>query len=400
MPNGTEFSRSDGGSMVSFLEEIVNIDSESGDKEGNDRVLVRMDEELRALGFTTRRVGGGRFAASLYAERGCGRNDIVLLGHADTVFPAGTAGERPFHVDPEGLRAFGPGVLDMKGGLAILVFALRLLRQIRGGDALPPGLRVFVNADEEPGSPESRRYMAECAQGSMCALLLEPPDRDEQLVLERKGIGVFHVSAAGKAAHAGDGPRAGANAVHTLIRVANALIGLENESAGTSVNVGVIRGGDNPSIIPSSASAEVDVRVSVAEEVDRVSAEVARIAAAEWNPGTRVEIGGGFHRPPMRAVCGTRELLEAVAAAGASRGIPVSFQNAICGGASDGNLMTALGIPCIDGFGAVGGGAHTDQEWIDVASLERRVRLLASTLEQLLQRRDEGWDGNGGRDGA
>jgi len=361
------------GGMLALLEDLVDIDSGSEDTDGARRVAERMGRELAGLGFECRALEGARFAPSLYADRGREKGDVLLMGHVDTVFPAGTARRRPFRIDVGSGRAYGPGVLDMKGGLAILIGALQRVSEERD----LRGVRVFFNADEEPGSPESRRHLATCAEGARCVLLLEPPDDGEALVVARKGIGVFRLEVRGRAAHAGDAEGAGASAVHAILRAAGRALDLADEAA-----------------------AVIGVRVGSTSEAERVERAMSGIEGASWGCGTRVGVAGAFHRPPMEPIAGTASVQRILCDAGRSLGVPVRFGDAACGGASDGNLVTAMGIPCIDGLGAVGGGAHTEAEWSDVQSLADRASLLAESVKRLLQERDDGSSEVRGDDGA
>ncbi len=373
--------------MLTLLAELVNTDSESHDVTGVRKVLSRLADELALLGFHIRYLDGEEYAPTLYAEYEPGEGNVLLMGHVDTVFPVGTAKERPFMVDTSAGRAYGPGVLDMKAGLVILLFAVRTLLG-RVGPVLSRGLRIVLNGDEEPGSPESRRHLAECLDGIRYALLLEPPDDGMRFVVSRKGIGVFHLSANGQSGHAGDGQEAGANAVHTLLLALEHVLELADAKRGITVNIGVIHGGDGPSIIPSEASAQVDIRVPTTSEAERITVTMRQIAHTPWIRGTKLQIQGGFHRPPMEPAEGTSDVIRALKSVGNSLGLPVMFNEYPCGGASDGNLITALGIPCIDGMGAIGGGAHTAAEWIDVPSVLDRTNLLTEVLMYLLKQED------------
>jgi len=388
MKSKAESSQDRAMGMLTLLAELVNTDSESHDTTGVRKVLSRLADELASLGFRIRYLDGEEYASTLYAEYGPGGGeDVLLMGHVDTVFPAGTAKDRPFLIDASTGRAYGPGVSDMKAGLVILLFAVRTLLD-RFGSGLSRGLRIVLNGDEEPGSPESRRHLAECLDGVRYALLLEPPDDGERFVVSRKGIGVFRLSANGRSAHAGDGQEAGANAVHALLHALEHVLELADAKRGTTVNVGVIHGGDGPSIIPSEANAQVDIRVSTTSEAERIADAMRQIAQTPWIRGTKLQIQGGFHRPPMEPAEGTNDLIRVLRSVGDSLGFPVVFNERPCGGASDGNLITALGVPCIDGMGAIGGGAHTAEEWIDVTSVLDRTNLLAGVLMHLLEQEE------------
>ena len=385
MTSRTESSQDSVMGMTTLLAELVNMDSESHDAQGVHAVMSRLADELVLLGFRTRYLDGEEYAPTLFAEYEPGGQDVLLMGHIDTVFPAGTARDRPFRIDASTGRAYGPGVLDMKAGLVILLYAVRtLLGQF--GSSLPRGLRIVLNGDEEPGSPESRRHLSECLDGVRYAFLLEPSEDEELFVVSRKGVGVFRLSVEGRSAHAGDGQEAGANAVHALLHALERVLELADAKRGTTVNVGVVHGGDGPSIIPAKASSQVDIRVAATEEAERISGAILQIAQTPWVRGTEIQIEGGFHRPPMEPAEGTSDLVRVLRTVGDSLGVPVAFNECPCGGASDGNLIAALGVPCIDGMGAIGGGAHTAEEWIDMASVFDRSNLLAGVLMHLLKR--------------
>lgn len=364
-----------------LLGRLVNVDSGSTDVSGVERVSEIMAGELSAMGFDVQLLRGTRYAPTLYATRGPQDRSVMLMGHMDTVFPAGTAARRPFAADEVSQTARGAGVVDMKAGLALLIYALRAAcASDSRGSAV--GLRVFLNADEEPGSPESRAHLPAVLSGVECVFLLEPPDAEGKLVLARRGVGVFHIQAVGKAGHAAEG--VGANAAHALVRALEAVIGLQNAERGTSVNVGLLSGGVGPSIVPDAAEAIVDIRVASVAEQERIECALARVAEAEYPSGTGVSAQGRFHRPPMEPVPGTDRLQDLIVSVAKELGSVVAFEPQPRGGASDGNLVTSLGVRCIDGMGPVGGGSHTDGEWVDLASLRARTQLLSGVLARLL----------------
>jgi glutamate carboxypeptidase len=368
--------------QVSLLARLVGIDSGSEDIAGVTQVGEIMSAELLSLGFEVRSLGGGSYGPAVYATRSPGRTDVMLMGHMDTVFPAGTAACRPFTIDEDSQIARGPGVLDMKGGLALLVHALRIACDGMTDDSAI-GIRVLLNGDEEPGSPESRVHLPACLDGVQCVFLLEPPDAQGQLVLARRGIGVFRLTAAGRSAHAAEGT--GANAIHALIHALSYIVPLEDSTRGTSVNVGTLHGGKGPSIVPEAAEALVDVRVASRAERDRIQHAMAGLSELRLPAGTSVSVEGTFHRPPMEPVAGTARLRHLLASAAKDLGMEVLFETTPRGGASDGNLITALGVPCIDGMGPIGGGAHTEKEWADLTSLRERTQLLAEVIRRMLQ---------------
>ncbi|MEN6370271.1 MAG: M20 family metallopeptidase [Thermotogota bacterium] len=370
------------GEEVDLLARLVNVDSGSEDMAGVRRVADILSAELSSLGFDVQWLAENRFAPTVYATWGPSSRAVMLMGHMDTVFPAGTAARRPFAMDASTQTARGPGVLDMKGGLALLVCALRMVCE-NGIRASEVGLRVFLNGDEEPGSPESRAHLPAVVGGAQCVFLLEPPDTEGKLVLSRRGVGVFHFAAAGRSAHAAEGM--GANAIHALIQALGDTIRLQDSERGTSVSVGVLGGGTGPSVVPDAAEAVVDVRVASRGEQERIERALARIVHATYTAGTSVSVAGRFHRPPMEPVSGTERFRDLITSVARSLGTELAFEAEPRGGASDGNLLTSLGVPCIDGMGPAGGGAHTNDEWVDLTSLRVRTLLLAEVLRRIVK---------------
>ena len=245
-------------------------------------------------------------------------------------------------------------------------------------------LKIALNADEEPGSPESRRYLPSWLEGADWAFVCEPAAPGGTLVTRRKGVGIFRLSVKGKAAHAGSEPDKGVNAIEELIRKLIEIIRLADPKQGTTVNVGTIEGGQEPYIVPDSAKAAVDIRVANLEEQKRIEQGINKLVASSFVKGTSVSVQGGFHRPPMEPIAGTERLKQVVREAGATLGYNIDFTVAPRGGASDGNLIVTHGIPCIDGMGPVGSGAHSEEEFIELDSLYEKAKLLALVLDKLL----------------
>ena len=362
---------------LAALETFVNLDSGTHDRDAVQRAGKFVSGIFRAFG------GQVEWERSPVAEiadtyvvrwAGEGERKIVLLGHHDTVYPLGTTSDRPFHV--EGDRAFGPGVMDMKGGVLLGAFAMRLLVD-QGVGALPTV--VFVgNADEEIGSPTSREIIEREASDADLVLVLEPGRELGSIQTTRKGVGMYEIVVKGRSAHAGSRPQDGRSAVLELAHKTIALHDLTNVSTGTTVNVGVTQGGTRRNVVPERAEALIDLRVTTAEAAARADQAIREIAARRWDPDTTTEITGGLNRPPMEKGPGTDVALEVGRAIVDALGL--ELEEVSSGGGSDGNFTAALGVPTLDGLGPVGRNAHSPDEWLDVPSVPARLALLAGLI--------------------
>jgi glutamate carboxypeptidase len=307
-------------------------------------------------------------------EEGNGSPPIFLLGHYDTVWPAGTLKTMPFEVK-EGV-ATGPGVFDMKCGLVQGFWAVRALREVAGVER---PMVFLCNSDEELGSPTSRALIEEEAQRAATVLVLEP-SLDGALKTARKGAGRFRITVEGRPAHAGLDPTAGVSAIEELARL---TLRLHNHSdpqgTGTTVNVGVVAGGTRYNVIAAEASGEVDVRVATQAEAERMIGLMSELEP--HNPGTRVQVEGGMVWPPMERTEKIAELFDQARALAGEIGF--ELKEAMAGSASDGCFCAALGVPVLDGLGAVGGGAHAVDEHIEVVSMIPRAALVARLLETI-----------------
>jgi glutamate carboxypeptidase len=299
---------------------------------------------------------------------------VVLLGHLDTVWPVGTVDRWPFSVT-DGV-ATGPGAFDMKAGIVQLLHALAQVDD-------PDGVAVLLTADEEVGSPTSRDLIEATAAGARAALVLEP-SAGAALKTARKGVSNYEVVVRGRAAHAGLEPEKGANATVEMAHVVLALAGLARPELGTTVTPTVVRGGTAANVVPAEAVLHVDVRVSSAAEQRRVDIAARRIVAAV--PGTTIEVGGGPNRPPL-PVEASAELFARAGRIAAELGM-APLEAAEVGGGSDGNFTAALGVPTLDGIGAVGGGAHAEGEHVVVGTMAERARLVAALVTDLLREKD------------
>ncbi|MEZ0227735.1 MAG: M20/M25/M40 family metallo-hydrolase, partial [Planctomycetota bacterium] len=297
---------------------------------------------------------------------------VLAVAHLDTVWPVGTLARRPFRV--AGDDAFGPGIFDTKAGVVLLLFALEALRE--EGVAAPRPVHGFLSLDEEIGSPASKRRVVELARGSRAALVLEPALGPHGAVkTARKGVGRFKVTVSGKAAHAGLDPDSGASAIHELAAQVTRMTALADRDAGTTLNVGRIEGGTTANVIAASASCDIDARVFTPEEAERLERELRALAPSL--AGTRVDVTGGFDRPPLRrtpSVVACYELARGIAG-----DLGFELGEGSVGGGSDG-CHTAPVVATLDGLGAVGASAHADDERISIGWLPRRAALLASLL--------------------
>lgn len=373
--------------MLELLERVVNIDSGSRDVEGVGRVASIFASHLEASGFKVSMLPGRSYGDHVYGVAGSGGPSILLMDHMDTVFPRGTAGERPFRLDEHSQRVYGPGVVDSKGGIVVLLHAVRALAE--HPDHWNAGqIRVLLNADEEPGSPESREYLRECLDGVSWAFVFEHAEPSPfTFATRRKGVGVYHLSAEGKAAHAGAHPELGANAIMELVEQLCRINRLADAQKGTTVNVGTISGGTEAYVVPDKAMASIDFRVPNRSEQLRIEQHMSQIAMQPVVKGTRIGVEGSFHRPPMAPLEGLNQMKAAIRAASEELGVEPGFNDSVMGGVTDGNLIVQHGVPCIDQMGPGGTGSHSVTEYADVATFPEKVKLAALAIEYLLSRK-------------
>ena len=334
--------------------------------------------ELGALGARPELIEAPGHGAHLRADfdggHRPGASRLLVVGHLDTVWPIGTLARLPFRVTDEG-RAHGPGIFDMKAGVAILIEALRAIAA-RGLETRRP-ITVLLTCDEEIGSHTSRHLVEAEARRAAAALVLEPPIPGGVVKTARKGVGNFTVRAAGRAAHAGLDPAQGVNAIVELAHQTLRLAALNDYGRGTTVSVGLIRGGTADNVVPAEAEARVDVRFWTPEDGDRLEGAVRGLTPAL--AGARLEVGGGINRPPMPRSAGNVALYEHARALAA--GLGFDLRDGGVGGGSDGNFTAALGVPTLDGLGVDGAGAHAEHEHIILSDIPRRAALLTRLLE-------------------
>ena len=356
--------------MLGFLREIVEVNSFTRNPEGVDRVGRIMAGFLAELGFDEERTEmEGLGAQQVFTRPGRGKK-LLFLTHKDTVFPP-ESGFVDFRV--EGDRAFGPGVIDMKGGITVLLFAIKMLRDM--GLAGDRDLTLTAVSDEEAGSEDSRAITEEAARGKDYVFVFECGGEGGELATARKGVGTFFIDVEGRSAHAGHSYSQGINANLELAHKTIAVHRLTDLERGTTLNVGEVRGGIGANTISPSARLVIDLRFEMAGEGKRIEKELAWISETSFVPGTRSVLSGVIQRPVMVETDGTREFLEIVREAA---GEEIASEQR--GGVSDANFTAALGVPTLDGFGPIGADDHRPSEYMVLDSLFERTALLAGVL--------------------
>ncbi|HET9449626.1 MAG TPA: M20 family metallopeptidase [Aggregicoccus sp.] len=366
------------GAMEASLAALVEVNSFTDNVEGGRRVGALLRELLALPGLQAEVVPSTRYADHLVfrSEGRPGRAPLALVGHLDTVFPPGKfEGYRA-----EGSLRRGPGVLDMKGGLVVIAYALRALAQTVGLAALPP-LRLVVVSDEEVGSPEGQGVIRQAIAGAEACLVFESGRQNDLIITRRKGTGAVKAVAHGKAAHAGNAHQEGANALWALARFIDRVQALTDYPRGLTVNVGKVVGGQGKNTVPDQAVAEVDLRFCTRADGEALVQRF-REAAAEATaglPGTRVEVQGGVAREPLERTEASAALLQAYGACAHASGLGHG-EAPLVGGGSDASTSSSMGIASIDGLGPRGKGFHTVDEFIEVDTLIPKAQALARYL--------------------
>ncbi|MFE9258156.1 M20 family metallopeptidase [Streptomyces sp. NPDC006879] len=353
--------------MIEDLRTLVEVESPSRD-------LDALSDSAETLAAVVENRLGGR--ATLLASAGGphvhwsagGDPKVLILGHHDTVFPLGTLERRPFRV--EAGRATGPGVFDMLGGLVQAIHAVATLKD-------RSGVELLVTADEEVGSGASRALIEERALACGAVLVVEGAADGGALKTGRKGCGTFHVQVSGRASHAGLEPSAGVNALIEAAHQVLAIAALARPDRGTTVTPTVANAGTLDNVVPAEASITVDVRVESQTETERI--ESAFAALTPRLDGAEITVRGGIGRPPMPQSA-SAELFTL------ARQLLPDLEGRVVGGGSDGNLTAALGVPTLDGLGAVGGGAHADHEYLVIDAMAERAHLVAELIRAVARR--------------
>jgi len=366
--------------MVRLLRQFVRCESPSHDKPAVDQMARLVANQWRTRGAKVRilaeRTRGDHVRAEIFWGAGRPTGQILVLGHLDTVYPLGTLRQTPFRISKG--RAWGPGTFDMKAGLVLALAAVDALQSVRLGPS--KRLVFFWNSDEEIDSESSRRRIESEAKRSDAVLVLEPalgPAGD--LKTARKGVGTGEIIVTGRSAHTGLNPQTGVNAVHELALQTARLMKMNDPRRGITVQVTVVRGGTVSNVVPDAARAQMDLRVKRMADAAPLERSLRRLRPIL--PGAQIEVRGGINRPPLERAAGVVDLFRRAQALMREIGVPLG--ESFAGGGSDGNFTAALGIPTLDGLGAVGAGAHSPHEHVVIPSLADRAALLAGLLQTL-----------------
>ncbi|CAH0127774.1 M20/M25/M40 family metallo-hydrolase [Pseudomonas carnis] len=367
---------------LKLLERLVNIDSGSGYEPGLTQVRDIAVDELKQLGFTIELVpdkaaNNSHVVANL---KGTGKAKILLMAHMDTVFKEGSAAERPFHIKDG--RAYGPGVMDDKGGIVAGIYALKVLKSQGFKDYAQ--ITFLLDASEETGSDAASELIRNTAKGHDVTLNLEPGRPADGLVVWRKGSATAVVEVKGKAAHAGVAPELGRNAAMEAAHQILQLGKLGDEDKKTTINFTVLKSGDRTNVIPDQATAKADVRAALPEEFDRIEKDLARVSANKLIPETEVKTSLQRGLPPMPQTAESDKLVAIAQGIYGELGRKLTIEGS--GGAADASLSAGVGTPTLDGFGIVGGNIHTAEEYAEVESVVPRVYLLSRMIMELSKR--------------
>jgi glutamate carboxypeptidase len=375
------FCRQHESEMLSLLRKMVEIESPTDNKAAVDHMGAFLAEVFERLGgqvtFYPQEAAGNHLKAEFPGD-GSGRasgKPVLLLGHFDTVWPMGTLAKMPFQMKDG--RAFGPGVYDMKTGIAMMIFALRALKA--SGAAHRP-VTVLLDTDEEVGSTTGRPIVEATARGCEAVLVLEPSQGPQgHLKTSRKGVGDITVRVRGRASHSGADFEKGRSAIVELARQLLEIVKFTDHARGITVNPGLIQGGTRSNVIAAEAWAEVDLRIVRAADAAELEKKFA--ALKPFDPDCAIELSGGFNRPPMERTEETVRLFGIAQDIAATMGW--KLEESSTGGGSDGNFTSALGIPTLDGLGALGEGAHASNESVVIRELPQRTALLAGLIQSL-----------------
>ena len=361
--------------VIELSREFVECESPSDDLAALARMRDLLADRLSDMA-RVKKTRGGHLLAEMRLPGRRKEGQILVIGHFDTVWPVGTLRNMPWRRD--GGRLWGPGVLDMKGGIAFFLTAARALREL--DLAVARKVVFLVTRDEETGSATSRELIEQQAKASSAVLVLEPgTGLQGKLKTARKGIGLYELQVRGKAAHAGVDPQNGASAIVELARQIDRIAGWTDYGRGTTLNPGVIAGGTRPNVIASEASAKIDFRVVKLRDAAVIDRRLR--ALKPFDQRCTIAVTGGLMKPPMER---SREIVRLFRLAQKlARELGVEVDESMTGGGSDGNLTAALGVPTLDGLGAVGEGAHALNESVLIDRIADRTALLAKLVAAL-----------------
>ncbi len=369
-------------SLNEYLEELrplVNVDCGTYTVEGIEFVASQFEAKFAQMaGWSVKRIDCGKAGVGLEIRNKpqAEQIDVMMIGHMDTVFPVGTAAARPMSLDDE--KAYGPGVSDMKSGLLNVVYAMRNLDQ-----AVLDKLSICIcmNPDEETGSLNSVEWLQSVAKNAKNVLVAEAARADGGLVKARKGMARYKIMFNGVAAHAGNEPQNGRSAITEMANWIIAINGMTNFESGTTLNVGIVSGGSGANVVPDYAEAIVDVRFWDNTEYDEVNRALNALTDKSFVEDVSVQLEREAYKPSMVPGEQTEKLMALVEEAADELAIDINWKEA--GGGSDANNTAILGVPTLDGLGPAGAGFHSDKEYLLLASIEPRIRMLMRVLEKL-----------------
>jgi glutamate carboxypeptidase len=363
------------GWLLDTIGALVRLESPSTDRQAVERCGDEIRQRLAALGGKVSRIPGGNRGDHVRADFDGGPTRVMLLGHFDTVWPVGQLERMPLR-QADG-RLHGPGVFDMKSGIAAAMLAVRALTERKLPDR--PSLTILLTSDEEVGSETSRQTIEATALECQAVLVLEPSLPGGAAKTSRKGCGEFELIVHGVSAHAGLDPGKGASAIHELARQILAIEALQRLDLGITLNVGIISGGSRANVVADAARAIVDVRVPAMADATALEAQLRALRPALR--GTRLEIRGSVGRPPLERSPQVVRLYEL--ARDVARELGQDLGEGAAGGGSDGNFTAAIGVPTLDGLGPRGDGAHAVHEHVEIDDLPWRAALLAGLLSRI-----------------
>jgi glutamate carboxypeptidase len=366
--------------QLDLLRQLVDIDSGTGDAAGANKIQAILGARLKALGAETQILppeAPGLGDNQVAVLHGVGKGRILIIAHIDTVFAAGTAAQRPFRV-ADG-RAYGPGVSDEKGGVAEAVTALTLLNQLGFHDYAK--ITLLLESSEEVGSPGTRKLIDTLVRQSDVELNMEPGDPPDVLTVWRKGSETVTITVHGKSAHAGINPQDGINAATELVHQVAIVDQFPHSGPGVTVNLTTLKAGTRNNVIPDFAQAEINVRIRKDDQIKAVNDAFAAGAKTLVVPGAKVEVKTSPAYPPLPDNAATLALASRAQAIYASLGLTLGEGGN--GGASESALAAQAGTPALDGLGPVGGGFHSDREYLLLNTVSPRLYMLVEMLEQL-----------------
>lgn len=382
IPNPTEqlhYFRRQQPRILDTIRQLVEIESPSDVKQAVDRLGTVVASRFSELGGIVRVHPAEKFGNHLQIDfKAAGRTKqkpVLLLGHLDTVYPIGTISKMPCRTAKG--RLHGPGVLDMKSGIALMLHVIEATLKWNRGKSLRPVI-VFLVSDEEVGSASSRKITESLARRSAAVLVLEPA-HGEAVKTARKGVCEYKLQVRGRAAHAGLDFDKGHSAILELAKQIDEISKLVDLKRGITVNVGKISGGTRANVVPDQASAVLDVRVACMRDGLEIDQKLRSLKP--FNPNCQIDISGGMNRPPMERSAGVADLFNKAKAV--ARELGWDLEEAAVGGGSDGNFTAALGVPTLDGLGGIGEGAHARHESIVISELPRRAALLSGLVARI-----------------